>query len=368
MFAAGPVAWEKTGLINAVSNFVDGGKDARGISPGRFGSQYGRMIKLTNGTWLIVYTIYDNDGYQYGDAHGLSWEGTALQVARSTDNCRTWTVISTLRGDNRDLDNGQIIQLPNGRVLMAGRSVRWQQSYQICVWSSIDGGVTWHWLSQPDENEGFPGSLGNPDKGVYEPYFCLLDDGTLALFYSNEKHVTETPSYSQIISEKLSTDGGQTWGREIRVAWDPDKPSDRPGMPVVTKMADGRYLVVFEMVGSHHADVFSKTSGDGKTWGSGIGTPIPGQTGGPYVVSLTDGKLALTSNTGNVSFSDDLGASWRLNDPPAWGNGTIKTYWWLSVYQTGPEEIGVVASVPRASGGTDVRIKFGIFSLLTRKN
>jgi hypothetical protein len=34
----------------------------------------------------------------------------------------------------------------------------------------------------------------------------------------------------------------------------------------------------------------------------------------------------------------------------------------LSVYQTGPQEIGVVASVPRPSGGTQVQIKFGKLS------
>jgi hypothetical protein len=236
------------------------------------------------------------------------------------------------------------------------------------VWSSVDGGATWRWLSLPDANEGFPGSLGSPDKGVYEPFFCLLDDGTLALFYSSEKHVVEHPSFSQIVSEKLSKDGGKTWGGEIWVAWDPTKPSDRPGMPVVTKMANAQYLTVFEIVGSRNADVYCKTSNDGKTWSRGIGTAIPGQIGGPYVMSLADGRLAVTSNTGNVSFSENFGANWELNGSPAWGDGTINTYWWLSVYQIGPQEIGVVASVPRSSGGTDVRIKFGILPPLTSRN
>lgn len=368
VFAIGPVTWEKTVLVNRVPAFADKGRDVRGIHPGHFGSQYGRMTKLADGSWLIVYTIYDNNGYNYGDTHNLSWQGTALQVARSMDNCRTWKVISTLRGNNRDLDNGEIIQLPDGRLRMAARSVRWQESYRICVWSSTDDGVTWRWLSQPDGNEGFPGSLGNPDKGVYEPHFCLLDDGTLALFFSSEKHVIENPSFSQIVSEKLSNDSGKTWGDEIRVAWDPNRPSDRPGMPVVTKMANGQYLAVFEVVGSRNANVYGKTSRDGKTWSSGIGTVIPGQTGGPYVVSLADGRLAVTSNTGNVSLSENFGATWQLNDPSAWGDGTIHTYWWLSIYQVGPQEIGVVASVPRASGGTDVRIKFGTLSPLTSGN
>jgi hypothetical protein len=289
-------------------------------------------------------------------------------VAKSSDNCRTWTVISTLRANNRDLDNGQIIQLSNGHLLMAGRSVRWQESYFICVWSSTDGGVSWQLLSQPDNNEGSPGSLGNPDKGIYEPHFCLLDDGSLALFYANEKHVVENPSYSQIISERLSHDDGKTWGPEIRVAWDTDKPSDRPGMPVITKMTNGQYLIVFEVVGSRNAGIFCKISRDGKTWSSGIGDAIPGEADGPYVISLIDGRLIATSNTGNVSFSDDYGSTWHLNNPPAWGDGNINKYWWLSVYQTTPKEICVVASVPRSTGGTDVRVKFGTLSPLIQKN
>jgi len=355
-------------LVNAAPHFEDHGRDARHIQPGRFGSQYGRMAKLADKSWFIVYTIYDNSGYKYGDVHHLSWQGTALRVAKSSDNCRTWSVISTLRADNRDLDNGQIIQLSNGRLLMAGRSVRWQESYFIYVWSSTDGGITWQLLSQPDKNEGFPGSLGNPDKGVYEPHFCLLDDGSLALFYANEKHVVENPPYSQIISERLSHDDGKTWGPEIWVAWDPDKPSERPGMPVATKMTNGQYVVVFEVVGSHNASIFCKISSDGKTWSSGIGAAIPREAGGPYVISLTDGRLVATSNTGNVSFSDNYGVTWHLNNPPAWGDGTIKKYWWLSVYQTAPKEIGVVASVPRSTGGTDVAIKFGTLLPLSSNN
>jgi hypothetical protein len=368
VFAIEPVTWNSTVVLNAIPNFEDNGTDARHIRPGKFGSQYGRMTKLADGSWLVVYTIYDNSGYKYGDAHHVSWQGTTLQIAKSTDNCRTWKVLSTLRGNNRDLDNGQIIQLPNGHLLMAGRSVRWQESYFICVWSSGDGGLVWRLLSEPDKNEGSPGSLGNPDKGMYEPHFCLLDDGSLALFYANEKHVVENPSYSQIISERLSHDEGKTWGPEKWVAWDPRKPSDRPGMPVITKMANGQYLVVFEVVGSHSAGIFCKTSGDGKTWNAGIGNAIPGQAGGPYVISLTDGRIIVTSNTGNVSLSDNYGGTWHLNSTPAWGDGTINKYWWLSVYQTAPQEIGVVASVPRATGGTDVRIKFGTLSPLLSKS
>lgn len=355
--------WGAAALIHEGLFFKDSGEDARGIHPGKFGAQYGRMTRLADGSWLVVYTIYDNDGYRNGDLAGLAWHGTALQVARSMDRCRTWKVVSTIRGDNRDLDNGEIIQLPNHELLIAFRSVRWQQSYQIRVCRSADGGATWQQLSKVDCNEGYPRSLGNPDKGVYEPDFCLLQDGSLALFYANEKHVTETPAYSQVISEKISTDDGRTWGNEAWVAWDPAEPGERPGMPVVTRMANGRYIIVFEVVGrGHQPGICHKSSPDGRTWAPGLGEPIAGQAGGPYVTLLDQGALALTSNTGNVSFSEDDGETWQLDESLAWGDGALGRFWWLSIYQTGPDEIGVVASTPRSGGGTAVQIRFGKIS------
>jgi hypothetical protein len=317
------------------------------------------MTQLASGDWIIVYTIYDNNGYTH-DANG----GTKLQVARSTDNARSWTVLSTISDPGRDLDNGQIIQLANGDLLLACRSVRWQESYRLYVYKSTNAGATWSYYSTIDQNNGTPGSLGNPDKGVYEPHFGLLADGRLAVFYANEKHVTESPSYSQIISEKISGDGGATWGSEIWVAWDPANSGARPGMPVWTKMNNGRYILVFELCGSDGCNVHYKTSSDAVSWTSGIGTAIPNQNGGPYIVSLRDGRLAVTSNTNQLSFSNDYGSTWYTNQNAPW-NGGFPAYLWSSLYQTGPNEIAALTSVPRGTGGQNnvnghnIQIKFG---------
>ncbi|MCY9695109.1 hypothetical protein [Paenibacillus alginolyticus] len=40
--------------------------------------------------------------------------------------------------------------------------------------SSTNGGSSWGYLSTIDEKNGAPGSLGNPDKGVYEPHMMML--------------------------------------------------------------------------------------------------------------------------------------------------------------------------------------------------
>lgn len=349
-FAAnGPVTWGSSVTVTNINTFTDAGTDARGLSPGTFGAEYPRIIKLANGNWLAVAAIYDNNGYTK-----VSWGGTRLQVFLSTDNCRTWTLASTLWEDGRDLDNGQFVQLANGDILLAMRSVRWQESYQLRVYKSTNGGSSWSYLSTIDENNGSAGALGNPDKGVYEPHMQILSDGTLAVMYANEKHVTESPSYSQIVSEKLSTNGGASWGSEIYVAWDPSNSAARPGMPVWQKMNNGQYIVTYEVCGTQSCNVFTKKSSDGKTWASGIGTQVPSQQGGPYLLSLTDGRIVLTSNANVLSMSNDYGNSWYTNDSTAFGNSL-----WASIYQTGTNEIAYIDSVNRAVGGHNIQVRFG---------
>jgi hypothetical protein len=256
-----------------------------------------------------------------------------------------------------------MIQLPDGSILLACRSVRWQESYRLPVYRSADNGRTWKRISVIDSNEGKPGELGHPDKGIYEPHFHLLDDGRLAVMYANEKHVTDSVSYSQIISEKISADNGKTWGKEIWVAYEPGHHASRPGMPVWTKMKNGQYIAVYEVCGPEKCNVYYKTSKDGITWPVGLGTIIPNQTGGPYILSLDDGRLVVTSNKANISVSDDYGETWHTT-APAWehkksfAEDWVQTIW-NALYQTGPDEIGTISSVERAEGGHNIQVRFG---------
>ncbi|GAA4306958.1 hypothetical protein GCM10023143_13160 [Compostibacter hankyongensis] len=319
------------------------------------------MLRLPGGRWLAAYTVSRNPGYRK-DPRG----GYELEIAESRDGCRTWKRISLLSDPGRDLDNAALLRLPDGALLLAGRSVRWQESYRLPVYRSADGGRTWKKLSTIDANEGRPGALGKPDKGVYEPHFHFLDDGRLAVMYANEKHVTDDVSYSQIISEKISADGGRTWGREIWVAYTPGHSASRPGMPVWTRMKDGRYIVVYEVCGPEQCNVYYKASRDGITWPVGLGTSIPGQTGGPYILSLDDGRLVVTSNRGNISVSNDFGRSWHTAARPWQPKKDYAADWtqtiWSSLYQTGRDEIGIVTTVRREAGGHNIRLRLGKLS------
>jgi len=350
------IEWEQKVLINNVPVYTDQGKVSEaGGTPGRnhgtFGSQYGRILKLANGKLLAGYTISRNNGYQK-DAKG----GLELELSESTDNGRHWKKVAVITDEGRDLDNAQMIQLPDKSVLLACRSVRWQESYRLPVYRSTNNGRTWVKLSTIDANEGKPGELGKPDKGVYEPHFLFLNDGRLAVMYASEKHVTDSVSYSQIISQKISSDNGKTWGQEIWVAYEPGHYSSRPGMPVWTKMKNGKYMVVYEICGPEKCNIYSKTSNDGISWPVGLGTIIPDQLGGPYILSLSDGRLVVTSNQSNISISEDYGQSWHKTNP-AWDN-TL----WPALYQTGKDEIGAVNSLRRSEGGHSIQIRFGKIS------
>lgn len=323
-----------------------------------YGAQYPRLLRLANGKWLAGYTVLRNKGYKR-DAKG----GLELEISESSDNGKSWTKISTITDPGRDLDNAQLVQLPNGDVLLAGRSVRWQESYRLPVYQSSDGGRNWRLLSVIDTNEGAPGTLGKPDKGLYEPHFYFLKDGRLAVLYASEKHVTGAPSYSQIIAQKISADSGKTWGPEIWVAHTPGHPLSRPGMPVADRMQDGNYIVVYEVCGPEDCGIYYKTGADGIHWEEGLGTKIPGQKAAPYVCALSDGNLLLSSNLGTVSASNDFGKTWRQLEMPWTHSVPFEKDWhqtiWQSIYQFDEQTVGVVTSRKRSGGGHDVKIRFG---------
>jgi hypothetical protein len=167
------------------------------------------------------------------------------------------------------------------------------------------------------------------------------------------------PYYSQIISQKISEDDGKTWGDEIWVAWDPASPHLRPGMPVWTRLQDGRYIVVLEVV--HlvmyqcvSAAVFYKISNDGIHWEAGNGTLIPAQNGGPYFEQLQDGTWMVTSNSGQISVSRDEGDSWyTIESLP------FKSHLWPSLYALDNKRFLLLNSVARSNEGDNIQLCIG---------
>jgi hypothetical protein len=344
--------WGATIVVDNPPTYTDAGPDARKLRPGTFGDDYPRALELKNGSWLLVFTTYakGDDGY-LANPKG----GNILVVMESKDHCRTWKKLATITDPGRDLDNGQMIQLPNGDILMGTRTVRWQESYHLPVYRSTDHGKTWAKYSDLDSNDGAPGALGNPDKGVYEPHFYQLRPDLLGVMYSTEKHVTEKPSYSQTVAEKLSTDGGKTWGPEIWVA--SGDAEDRPGMPVWTQMKNGKYIVVYEVGGPKNFPIYEKISADGVHWEPGLGTEVPFEQGAPYLLGLHDGRLVLTANNHHVAMSDDYGTTWKQVDDAFTGAPDAALF--SSVYEIARGQIALMTGLSRPQGGRALTIRVG---------
>ncbi len=347
--ASGPeIDWSGTAVLDEVPRFTANGPSAqRGWDPGVLGSQYGRLLRLPDGSWLGANQASLTNAYAHDPGGGLR-----IRVHRSRDRGRSWPVLATITDPGRDLDNPQLIRLPDGTILLACRSVIWGHSYRLPVYRSTDEGRSWQRFGMIDD------TLGELHHGLYEPHLAFLPDGRLAVMYANETH----PGYSQVISQRVSADAGRTWGPETWPVFEQGGGAARPGMPVWTRMRDGRYILVYEVCGvDSECAIHYKTSPDGSSWSPGYagdGSP-EGQWSGPFVTGLADGRLVLTSNSHRVSISEDHGATWRLTEGLPWSDGL-----WPSIYQTGPREIAVVDSVERADHredrpSYDVRLRFG---------
>ena len=187
-YAAGPISWFTTSTVSSGN-----------------GPAWGRMLPWDQqGDNLVTYTEYPSNGLP------------VIKVARSNPANPAYTEIASIPSPTNDgdhsQDQSQMVQLSNGDILMATRNHRTDINwFGLPILKSTDGGYTWSFLSQLDTN---PNSNGRYDRGLWEPFLYVLPNGCIAGFYANEKHADDNPSYSQIVSERVSCAGGATWGDE----------------------------------------------------------------------------------------------------------------------------------------------------------
>lgn len=79
---------------------------------------------------------------------------------------------------------------------------------------------------------------------VWEP-FLMVYNNQLVVYYSDQRD----PNYGQKLVHQVSSDGGKTWGPVVNdVAVSPY--SARPGMPIVSKLPNGKYFLTYEYGGA----------------------------------------------------------------------------------------------------------------------
>ena len=168
----------------------------------------------------------------------------------------------------------QLGDLPAGTLIYSANAVNYDYKSHIGVWTSNDCGKTWKEIS-------IVASAGGLNEGVWEPVmFYNDDDGYLYCFYSDDSD----HKHDQKIVYKRSKDG-INWEKLVEVCAF-ENPADRPGMPVITKMGNGEYFLVYEYCGSWLGDaqdcfVYYKTTSDITNWNpSDPGTRITAKYNG----------------------------------------------------------------------------------------
>jgi hypothetical protein len=222
----------------------------------------------------------------YGPGKGqilatFSRRGT-LPIYRSTDNGETFQFFSEIKGLRGQPALYELPvkmgEFPAGTVLAAaGEESTDPNKRSLGCHYSTDGGKTWQYLST--YAVGGPGRYDPNDRAgisleqnpVFEPYLYADARGRLVVYFSDERYKKD--GYSQLLDHRVSTDGGRTWGDLVYDVAIPDGLT-RPGMAIVTRMGNGRYFMVYELVGMpgralepRSNPVHFRMSNDADNWG-----------------------------------------------------------------------------------------------------
>ncbi len=293
------------------------------------GVQYGRLLCLSEkagekNVLLATHCVLNA---------GLSSD-IGYPVYKSVDGGSNWEKISFVTDRVTGLNsewNPVLYELhspcgkyPSGTVVLGGVSVdpEHKKESRIRLYFSTDGGYTF--------DDGIDvASGGGLDEGVWEPFIVQLDDGRLVCFYSDDTD----PEHSQKIVYRISADG-ESWEETVSVVAS-NIIEERPGMPVVTRLGDGSYFMVYEIVdkeGTQGNPVYCRRSEDCLDWGDAtyMGEEVISRNGkkalgsAPYCAWTPaggeDGTLIVSgtfmrkgkSDTGTDLFvSRDCGKTWK---------------------------------------------------------
>lgn len=256
-------------------------------------------------------------------------------IYRSGDGGQTWKEISRVQDTQQKwglryqpflyILPEAIAGFKAGTVLLSGSSIPTDLSKtQIELYASRDKGVTWEFVSHIAA-----GGEARPNNGltpVWEP-FLMLHKKTLIAYYSDQR---DNATHGQKMVHQTSSDL-KHWGPVIDDVAYPTY-SERPGMPTIAKLPNGKFLMTYEYGGGnpYAFPVYYKIVSDPEKFGAATGIPLKPTngstpTGSPYVVwSSVGGKngtiIASAHSSTAVYINKALGEGpWVKVDTPAAG-------------------------------------------------
>ncbi len=194
--------------------------------------------------------------------------GSTYPVYESNDDAASWQYVCTVKDTlNENFWNEWmpfLYELPSdigafekGTILLGGTSVYGEgvTDSTITLYASSDAGKTFTAFCNVDK-------AGGTDWGVWEPFLIYEEaTGRLFCFYSDDSD----PEHSQKLVYKYTTDL-VSWSEKFECVACEDS-NLRPGMVSLTKMGNGEYFMVYEMVGIDGNPIYCKTSTSLDDWG-----------------------------------------------------------------------------------------------------
>ncbi|SPQ25626.1 364c42cb-4dd6-4b80-9b76-56aec9a84c5a [Thermothielavioides terrestris] len=275
---------------------------------------YARTAQFKDGTLLATWENYSPEP-----------PPVYFPIFQSTDGGYNWNEIARVQ----DTANGLGLRyqpflyileepfagFPKETVLLAGNSIPTDlSSTHIDLYASTDRGRTWQFLSHVAA-----GGEAVPDNGltpVWEPFLMRYKD-TIICYYSDQR---DNATHGQKMSHQTTRDL-KNWGPVITDVAYPTY-TDRPGMPTVARLPNGKYIMTYEYGGgpaiptSYSFPVYYKVVADPETFGAATGVSLKTTDGyvptsSPYVVwSPVGGKngtiIVSAGSSGDVYINTGL--------------------------------------------------------------
>ena len=260
--------------------------------PGKWGQEHFPIFESTDGgeTFNHISDIYDTEFTKR--KYKAAENGTYYEVPEGTEGATTymgewWGMIyqPTLFELPEDLGN-----LKNGTVLCVGTTKSTNYS-AIVIYYSEDNLKSWNYLSTVAE-----GGKAEMEKAsaIWEG-FLVYENNALYCFYSDERGMT---GGGQRLVMKKSTDG-VNWSEDVKVCdFEEENNRYRPGMPIGTRLPDGRFMLTYEGVnmGNGYLPDFYKITDNIEQWDyKDHGTEMPRifSGGSPYCTTMPDGNVII---------------------------------------------------------------------------